>query len=243
MTIGIMEDDLPTAVVLCNYVVDGILNNKYFNNTIECAKVKKRIIHRLDNPNFRYQIVSISSKSTPGPVSYRTRYRKVFCLPAGSKPGDLIIDGDGKVIGMVISANDYNTQGTVLADNLIPGEPNGYVCAVEVCVTKISDPTECSTTRIMIPLKSVYLMIMRITIGQLRGAILEATYDEDIDSVMNGLKMACDALEDAHPQAPDEDSKAIVAGLHSDLFNARASARPFIQRLKTAAKKKNNKPA
>lgn len=69
---------------------------------------------------------------------------------------------------------------------------------------------------------------------------MEASYEEDIDGVMNGLKISLQSLEDAHPQAPDEESKAIVAGLHSDLFNAKAQARPFIQKLKSVSKKKSS---
>ena len=63
--------------------------------------------------------------------------------------------------------------------------------------------------------------------------IVEASYEEDLDNVMNGFKLSLDGLEDAHPQAPDEESKAIVAGLHSDLYNAKAQARPFLMKLKS----------
>lgn len=65
---------------------------------------------------------------------------------------------------------------------------------------------------------------------------VESSYEENLDNVMNGLKLSLDGLEDAHPQAPDEESKAIVAGLHSDLFNAKAQARPFLMKLKSKLK-------
>ena len=65
----------------------------------------------------------------------------------------------------------------------------------------------------------------------------EGAYEQDIDDVMGGLQTSLKALEDAHPQAPDDESKAIVAGLHSDLFNAQAQARPYIRTLKAKAKR------
>ena len=64
----------------------------------------------------------------------------------------------------------------------------------------------------------------------------EASYDQDLDGVMGGLQTSLKSLEDAHPQAPDEESKATIAGLHSDLFNAQASARPYVRRLKSKAR-------
>lgn len=60
----------------------------------------------------------------------------------------------------------------------------------------------------------------------------EGAYEQDIDDMMGGLQTSLKALEDAHPQAPDDESKAIVAGLHSDLFNAQAQARPYVRTLK-----------
>lgn len=63
----------------------------------------------------------------------------------------------------------------------------------------------------------------------------EAAYDKDLDDVMAGFQTSLKSLEDAHPQAPDEESKATIAGLHSDVFNAQAQARPYIRKLKAKA--------
>lgn len=67
---------------------------------------------------------------------------------------------------------------------------------------------------------------------QATPAPLDPQYIADLDAVSDGLQTCLKALEQAHQKAPDPVAKVVVAGVHSDLFNAAAQARGFIKKLK-----------
>jgi hypothetical protein len=58
-------------------------------------------------------------------------------------------------------------------------------------------------------------------------------YAKDLDAILQSLQATLKAVEAAHQKAPDPTSKVILTGVHSDLFNAAAEARGFIQKLKS----------
>jgi hypothetical protein len=58
-----------------------------------------------------------------------------------------------------------------------------------------------------------------------------------LDGVMDDLNHAGKKVEKAHELAPAGNAKAIVAGLHSDLFNKVAEFRKYVEQLKGMAKK------
>lgn len=63
-------------------------------------------------------------------------------------------------------------------------------------------------------------------------AQMDPQYIADLDAVSDGLQACLKALEQAHQKAPDPVAKVVVAGVHSDLFNAAAQARGFLKKLK-----------
>lgn len=54
---------------------------------------------------------------------------------------------------------------------------------------------------------------------------------DDLDDVLTSVGAAIKSLETAHGKVEDPESRAIVAGMHSDLFNARAALRPHVHRV------------
>lgn len=85
---------------------------------------------------------------------------------------------------------------------------------------------------------------MKISIRRLRQVIAEAVAQElregaspelvaDLDLVLNNIQATLKALESAHQKAADPESKTIIAGVHSDVFNTAATARQYIRQLKS----------
>lgn len=76
-------------------------------------------------------------------------------------------------------------------------------------------------------------MSVKIRISQLRALVREALEEAvaspelaaDLDSALQGLQPVLKALEAAHQKAPTPESKVIIAGVHSDIFNAGAYIR------------------
>lgn len=62
---------------------------------------------------------------------------------------------------------------------------------------------------------------------------LNPIYLKQLDAVSDDLQACLKSLEAAHQAAPDPVSKTILMGVHSDLFNAAASARNYLTKLKT----------
>ncbi len=62
------------------------------------------------------------------------------------------------------------------------------------------------------------------------GASPELT--ADLDAVLTGIQQVLKSLEAAHQKAPDPESKTIIAGVHSDVFNTAATARQYIRQVK-----------
>jgi len=91
--------------------------------------------------------------------------------------------------------------------------------------------------------------VASITIRELKQAIREelcfnealfggeGRYEDILDSVLRDLYDTNKKLERAHQLAPSGPSKAIVMGLHSDLFNKAAEFRKYVAQLKAMAKK------
>jgi len=84
---------------------------------------------------------------------------------------------------------------------------------------------------------------MRVTVGQLRGIIREAVeaqqgdFSSVLDGVLQDLYNTNKKIEKAHELAPQGPAKAIIAGLHSDLFNQAAEFRKYVEQLKKLASK------
>jgi hypothetical protein len=90
---------------------------------------------------------------------------------------------------------------------------------------------------------------MRATVGELRKLIREEHdyvrvlcelsggegFSELLDNVMQDLAGANKKVEQAHQLAPAGTAKAIVAGLHSDLFNKISEFRGYVAQLKKLA--------
>ncbi len=62
-------------------------------------------------------------------------------------------------------------------------------------------------------------------------------FSKMLDSIMMDLQTTGKKLEKAHEAAPEGTAKAIVAGLHSDLFNKAAEFRKYVEQLKGLVKK------
>lgn len=89
---------------------------------------------------------------------------------------------------------------------------------------------------------------MRTTVGQIRRLIREeaavnelfgkkADLSSVLDDVLQDLLDANKKVEKAHELAPQGPAKAIVAGLHSDLFNKASEFRKYVEQLKALVKK------
>jgi hypothetical protein len=79
---------------------------------------------------------------------------------------------------------------------------------------------------------------MKITKGQLRKIIAEelavgGEYQSNLDKVLGQLKQADNSLIAAHNDAPQGEARAIIAGLHQDLFQMMHDFRGYIQKLKS----------
>lgn len=93
---------------------------------------------------------------------------------------------------------------------------------------------------------------MRATVGQIRRLIREEAQRQStvnelfgkkadlgsvLDDVLQDLLDANKKVEKAHELAPQGPAKAIVAGLHSDLFNKASEFRKYVEQLKALVKK------
>ena len=90
---------------------------------------------------------------------------------------------------------------------------------------------------------------MKISIRQLRVVIREEfaaldtlnelfgkkDFASALDAVLQGLADTNKKVEHAHELAPQGPAKAIVAGLHSDLFNQIGEFRKYVEKLKSLA--------
>lgn len=88
---------------------------------------------------------------------------------------------------------------------------------------------------------------MRIKVKDLRRLVREQVQLDELfgrddlgrilDSVVQDLYDANKKVEKAHALAPAGPAKAIVMGLHSDLFNKLADFRKYVEQVKALAKK------
>lgn len=74
-----------------------------------------------------------------------------------------------------------------------------------------------------------------VTLNELFGT--ELSFSKVLDSIMQDLTGTGKKIEKAHELAPAGQAKAIVAGLHSDLFNKAAEFRKYIEQLKNMTKR------
>ena len=63
-----------------------------------------------------------------------------------------------------------------------------------------------------------------------------------MDAILGELQVASKHLEQAHQVAPEGTAKAIVAGLHSDLFNKVSEFRKYVGQLKNIEKQAQPTP-
>lgn len=75
---------------------------------------------------------------------------------------------------------------------------------------------------------------MRTLRESIRSIILEnlETYQTSLDATLDHLNASLKDLESAHEEAPDEEAKAILMGVHSDLYNQLGDVRKYIRKLK-----------
>lgn len=68
----------------------------------------------------------------------------------------------------------------------------------------------------------------------IRAIILEnlELYRSSLDKTLDDLNASLKDLEVAHSEAPDEESKTILMGVHSDLYNQLGDVRKYIRKLK-----------
>lgn len=90
---------------------------------------------------------------------------------------------------------------------------------------------------------------MKVTVGELRKLVREerrralnedvgqADFSSVLDSILQDLYNTNKKVEKAHELAPQGPAKAIVAGIHSDLFNKVAEIRKYAEQLKKMAKR------
>jgi hypothetical protein len=62
-------------------------------------------------------------------------------------------------------------------------------------------------------------------------------FDGALDAILMGLQDLNKKVEAAHGLAPGGAAKAIVTGIHSDIFNKAAEVRKYVEQLKSLAKK------
>lgn len=79
--------------------------------------------------------------------------------------------------------------------------------------------------------------LRRIAVRILRAS---SEYEEMVDDYMDRLTDAQKFLEVLHRKTPSPEGKAIVMGLHSDLFNFIADARDWARKLKFMDKSKKS---
>jgi len=92
---------------------------------------------------------------------------------------------------------------------------------------------------------------VKTTIGELRRLIREereyaealqelfgkkVDFGGKLDQIVQNLYNINKEVEEAHKLAPQGPAKAIVAGIHSDLFNKVAEIRKYVEQLKGMAK-------
>ncbi len=88
---------------------------------------------------------------------------------------------------------------------------------------------------------------VKVKVGDLRKVIREeaeyteamnelfgkkADFGSMMDNIMQDLQNTTKKIEKAHQAAPQGAAKAIVAGLHSDLFNKISEFRKYVEQLK-----------
>lgn len=85
---------------------------------------------------------------------------------------------------------------------------------------------------------------MKIRIDELRSLVraellreAAGSYPNLLDAVLQNLKGADDTLTQAFEAAPEGKPRAIIMGLHQDLFNTIASFRGYVRQLKSASMK------
>ena len=88
---------------------------------------------------------------------------------------------------------------------------------------------------------------MKVKVKQLRKLISEqielnelfgkSDFSQVLDNILQDLQNTNKKVEKAHELAPQGPAKAIVAGLHSDLFNQVAEFRKYVEQLKAMVKK------
>lgn len=74
-------------------------------------------------------------------------------------------------------------------------------------------------------------------LDELFGIGEKADFGKMLDVIMQDLANTNKKLEKAHEVAPQGTAKAIVAGLHSDLFNKIAEFRKYVEQMKGLIKK------
>lgn len=92
---------------------------------------------------------------------------------------------------------------------------------------------------------------MKVRLGDLRRVIREerehaqalqelfgkkVDFGGMLDKIVQDLFNINKQVEEAHKAAPQGTAKAIVAGIHSDLFNKVAEIRKYVEQLKSIAK-------
>ena len=81
------------------------------------------------------------------------------------------------------------------------------------------------------------------TVGEIRRAVKAAllqelggrpatTYNDFLNRTLYDMQSLLKTVERAHQLAPQGTAKAIIAGIHSDLFNQAAEIRKYVERLK-----------
>ena len=88
---------------------------------------------------------------------------------------------------------------------------------------------------------------MKTSVRQLRSLIREqlqlelfggkSDFSGILDGIVSDLYGVTKKIEKAHELAPQGTAKAIVTGLHSDLFNNVAEFRKYVEQLKGLAKR------
>ena len=83
-------------------------------------------------------------------------------------------------------------------------------------------------------LQEIFGMGKKKVSGEAMGS---AHFAGALDKFMEDLFGLNKQVEELHKVAPQGPAKAIVAGIHSDLFNKAAEIRKYVEQLKTMAKK------
>ena len=93
---------------------------------------------------------------------------------------------------------------------------------------------------------------MRVSVGDLKQLIREEreyaqalqelfgsrpNFESVLDAIMTDLQSLNKKIEKAHELAPAGAAKAIVTGIHSDIFNKSAEIRKYVEQLKGLAQK------